>query len=155
MNQPIALSNAAHLTQLSTGLRLLKQLAGNFALEATLKGRATLSIDETLMLFAGVDSIAQLAKRALAVEVERLSPNPAPTQEEVAAPQPVPSMTKGEFIKSWSEPRDTAGLAELKDMADEPARLPPGVFVLKGSPDEIQKQVAELLQGVFRRPSTH
>jgi hypothetical protein len=150
MNQPIARTNTAELAQLSEGTSLLKDLAGSFAIEAIKTGKATLSIDDAMMLFAGVDQINELAKQALVFEADRAEVNPAPTPAEVAAAQP--SMTKDEFVRSWSDPRDEAGVADLKAMSDEPVRLPPGVFVLKGSPEEIQAQVAEMLQGVFRRP---
>jgi len=69
---------------------------------------------------------------------------------EVAAP--APAMTQEQVVKSWSEPRDEQGVAALREMAEQPARMPEGVFVIKsGSPAEIHEQVKSLLDGVFRR----
>jgi hypothetical protein len=157
MNQ-VAQSTAPALTQLSAGLRILRDVSARFALEAAMTGEAHVDRLSALMMFEGVDKMCHLAAGVLAAEVARLSAepvNPAPTQQEVAAARP--SMTKDEYLRSWSEPRDAAGVAQLKDMAqgDGPNVLPRGYVVLKGSPEQIQAQVTDLLNSAFRqRPSS-
>jgi hypothetical protein len=71
--------------------------------------------------------------------------------------QPKPSMSREQYLKSWTEKPDHAGIAELKEMSEQPARLPEGVFVMRGSQEEIQAQVASLLGGIFGKqpPAAH
>lgn len=81
-----------------------------------------------------------------------------PEQSAPVAAEPKPSMTQEEFVKSWNEPRDQAGVEELKQMGEQPAGLPDGVFVLRGAnEEELTKQVGELLGRVFcnARSSQH
>lgn len=137
-------SNALHLSKLSRSFRHLRSVTETLLIEATIQGSARIGQQEAAKLLLGVERMNHLLSQALGIEVERLT---ALTAAEEEAAQPKPSMTKEAFVKSWREQPDTTGLAELKGMADEPTRLPQGVFVVKGgNPQEIQEQVTSMLE---------
>ncbi|QIE22587.1 hypothetical protein [Caballeronia sp. SBC2] len=148
----------------------LKERAQHKQTVALIEGAIVSSVTERLAThIAGlVDALAEgcgvgfdvrqqtadtLAKIAATDISELMSERSAP-----AAAEPQPTMTQEQFVKSWNEPRDHAGVEELRQMSEQPAGLPDGVLALRGAnEEELAKQVSEVLARVFRnaRPSQH
>lgn len=90
---------------------------------------------------------AETLAKVAATDIDRFMPEQS--APEAAAPVP-PSMTEEQVVKSWREPRDEQGVAALKEVAEQPARMPEGMFVIKaGNEKDLAEQVSALLQGIF------
>lgn len=173
MNKTI--SNAPILTTLSVATACLQGVVGSLARQALLTGKATLSLREVAMLAEGTGVIDASVREALGVEVERLDladrqqVNPTPSPQTVQEFLNERRANQERVVRAYAEPRDEAGFAELKNIAEQPAVETPqthGGFhpigaialPLNATPEHIQAAVGELLASFLKggnRPNVH
>jgi hypothetical protein len=160
-----AASNAAVLTRLSIGTGILNQIGASIVLEAVLTGTARIDSEQAIMLANAIQLTGADVREALAIEVNRLADaaeptNSAPTLEDFLKSRRQP---RTEAARPFNEPREEAGVEELRKMADQPATSleidgmtfqPIGAIKLPAgaTAEQFKAAVADFLSSLGRAP---
>ncbi|MFT4064317.1 hypothetical protein [Paraburkholderia sp.] len=120
-----AKSNVAILTTLASAMQPLQGVVGSLMIEAMVTGRATLAPHQIDRLAQGVVIIGDAVQEALALEVERLDAEAKGNGADETVQEFLNRRRENQekVARAFSEPRDEAGFAELKTMAEQPAEI--------------------------------